>query len=353
METILLTGATGFVGSALAANFLAESANVIALVRNDADGERTRTAVLGAAKGFGIHLTGVTLRRNLHVLQADDDGYVAPLTVARLAEVTHVWHVAAEMSMATKNLARTFATNVGMTTDLYRHVSAYAPRCRRFHYMSTAYVVGMDGGDVDETLHFGGHCINPYQVSKRCAEHSLALLSSGSPLPVTLFRPTLVVGHLATGWTVRNGFGMYMFVEAMKVIAASKQASFNLPLVGTSRPDFMPVDRLVHQAMLLTNRRDKTPGLEIFNCSGGRGLSLDDVVAQIGRLCGVEVRYSAPETELEQTMATGMEARLPFANTDWQFTRSKLDRAIGRTRADRPVDEEDLERLVEWYLEMS
>lgn len=351
METILLTGATGFVGSALAANFLAESANVIALVRNDADGERTRTAVRTAADGFGIKLPNIALRRHLHVLQADDDRYVAQLTARRLAEVTLVWHVAAEMNMAMKNLARIFATNVGMTADLYRHVSAHAPACRRFHYMSTAYVVGMDGGDVDETLHFGGHCINPYQVSKRCAEHSLALLSSGSRLPVTLFRPTIIVGHLATGWTVRNGFGMYMFVEAMKAIAASKQASFNLPLVGTSRPDFMPVDRLVAQAMLLTNRREETSGLEIFNCSGGRGLSLGDAVARIGRLCGVDVHYAAPETELEQTMAAGMEGRLPFANTDWQFSRSNLDKAIGRTRADRPVDEKDLERLVGWYLE--
>ena len=46
---VLLTGATGFVGSALAAGFLAKSIPVLVLSRNDPGGVRTATPILEAA----------------------------------------------------------------------------------------------------------------------------------------------------------------------------------------------------------------------------------------------------------------------------------------------------------------
>ena len=53
MATVLITGCTGFVGSAIAATLLGAGFRVLALSRNDADGERTRAAVREAAAGFG------------------------------------------------------------------------------------------------------------------------------------------------------------------------------------------------------------------------------------------------------------------------------------------------------------
>jgi len=350
MKTILLTGATGFVGSALAAAFLARSDRVIALARNDPDGERTRTAVRAAAAGFQKSLPEVALKQHLNVVEVDGHSYVPSLASAPIADLSDVWHVAADMSLGTKKLPQSFATNVGMTTELYEHVASHAPQCGRFYYMSTAYVAGLGGGQVDESLHYDGNCVNPYQVSKRCAEYSLALLSSSSRLPVTIFRPTIVVGHRSTGWAVRNGFGMYMFVEAMKMVAASKQPSFNLPLMSKSCPDLLAVDRLVEQALLLTAPRCATSALEVFHCSGGGGLSLGEVVMEIGRLCGVAVSFSSPETELEKAVAAGLETRMPFANTDWQFTRSKLDQAMGQRYGNTPLNLEELRRIVSWYL---
>ena len=350
MKHILLTGATGFVGSALAATFLASSAKIVALTRADPSGDRTRTAVRTAAEGFGINLSDTVLRRNLRVVEVDAHGFAPSLQASHLATITDVWHVAADMNLSTKKLAQTFATNVGMTTQLYQHVAALALKCKRFYYVSTAYAVGMDGGEVHEELHFGGNCINPYQVSKRCAEHSLALLSTGSRLPVTIFRPTIVVGHCSTGWTVRNGFGLYMFAEALKLVTASSQTSFNMSLIRTSRPDLLPVDQLVEEAFALTMRKEIVSGLEIFHCTGGRGMSLGDMVIEIGRLCGIAVTFAHPETELESTIAAAMEPRMPFANTDWQFDRSKLDKTIGLSRTAPSIGHLELGRLMRWYL---
>src|SRR6185436_8270894 len=59
---IMITGATGYVGAALAAAFLAEGAETICPGR-DADGSRTRAAVQSAAQGLMRPLSESELSR--------------------------------------------------------------------------------------------------------------------------------------------------------------------------------------------------------------------------------------------------------------------------------------------------
>ena len=49
---VMITGATGYVGAALAAEFLRQGAEAVCPGR-DADGSRTRSAVASAARGLG------------------------------------------------------------------------------------------------------------------------------------------------------------------------------------------------------------------------------------------------------------------------------------------------------------
>ena len=55
-KVVLITGATGFVGSALAANFLAHGARVLAVSRENG-APRAMRAVEAAAAGFGFGLS--------------------------------------------------------------------------------------------------------------------------------------------------------------------------------------------------------------------------------------------------------------------------------------------------------
>ncbi|UUZ48690.1 SDR family oxidoreductase [Massilia sp. B-10] len=103
-------------------------------------------------------------------------------------------------------------------------LGSQVPGFERFYYVSTAYVAGMQGGAVTEQLHVRPRLINPYQLSKWGAEQALHLLHMKSQVPLTIFRPSVVTGHRRSGWTVRNGFGIYMFIDAARLCRGGEHA---------------------------------------------------------------------------------------------------------------------------------
>ena len=349
MNRVLITGATGFVGGALAAQFLAQGARVVAISRNDPDGVRTIATVLAAAKGCGLEIVGLLADR-LDVIDVDFAELEMSLTADALGDVSEVWHVAAEMSYSAHKLAQSFRTNVGNTNSLYQQVCKHAPACRRFFYVSTAYVAGMSGGEVAEELHTYGPMVNTYQVSKWSAEQSLHLLALRSPLPVTIFRPSVVIGHRRTGWAHRNGFGFYMFLDAMKAIAQAGHKELSVDIVGDSRPDLISIDQLVADACALTFRQHQGVDFEVFHCTGGRSERMADIVRMWGEVAGIRATLGAPVTTLDQRFDRAIEPNRRFANGDWDFSREKLDGAVGGSSLLQPLALEELRRLCSWYL---
>lgn len=348
MHQILITGATGFVGSALAASFLARGAGVTAVSRNDPDGVRTINAVLTAAHGCGLDISGA-VKQHLRVVNIDFAELETQLTEAHLADITDVWHVAAEMSYSAHKLAQSFDTNVGNTARLYETVARRAPACRRFYYVSTAYVAGMDGGAVREELHPRSRMVNTYQVTKWSAEQSLHLLHRRHGVPVSIFRPTVVVGHSTTGWAHRNGFGFYMFQDAMIAIARAGHREITLDLLADTRPDLVPIDQLTADACSLSLRQDPGRELEVFHSGGGLGVPMAEIVRIWGEVAGIATRLGPPTTALEQKFDRAVGPNRPFARTEWQFDRSRLDAATGRTGPVTPLDREALHALCSWY----
>src|SRR5580765_1316911 len=162
---VLLTGATGFVGSALATGFLAQSIPVLVLSRNDPDGARTTTAILEAADGFGLDLSH-SISSHLSVIDVDFSNIEHSIPLDALASVKYAWHCSAEMSYSPSQLASSFQVNVGISARLFQLLCAASPGMRRFHYISTAYVAGMQGGLIEEQLHAAPSLINTYQMTK-------------------------------------------------------------------------------------------------------------------------------------------------------------------------------------------
>lgn len=348
MHQVLITGATGFVGSALAASLLARGVHVTALSRNDPDGVRTFNAVVAAAHGSGLDVSGA-LKRHLKVINIDFAELETALTSTELGDVTEVWHVAAEMSYSAHKLGLSFDTNVGNSTRLYEAVLRLAPHCRRFYYVSTAYVAGMIGGPVHEELHAKSRMLNTYQVTKWSTEQALHLLYLRCGLPVTVFRPTVVVGHRSTGWAHRNGFGFYMFQDAMAALAKAGHKELALDLLENPRPDLVPIDQLTADACSLTLRQHPGRDFEVFHSAGGIHLPMREIVRIWGEVAGIDTRLGVPTTALEQKFDRAIGANKPFARTEWQFDRSKLDAAIGHGQAIQPLSLEELYNLCNWY----
>lgn len=168
MTSVLLTGATGFVGSFLAARLPAPP---LCLVRG-ADPQ----ARLGDR---GIAVPGDVTQ---------------PLDHVDVSDVTHVIHCAADVAF-TRPLADARAINV----EGARHVAALAaraPRLERLVHVSTAYVAGTHAGRFTEAdADLGQRHRNTYEQTKLEAE--TLMRAAGA----TIVRPSIVVGDSRTGWT--------------------------------------------------------------------------------------------------------------------------------------------------------
>jgi long-chain acyl-CoA synthetase len=202
-DAILLTGATGFVGMALLARLLERTdRHVVLLIRgaSQAEADARRDAVMGSVfDAPGRH--GRRVEAVCGDLTAPGLGLGAERE--RIAEeVREIVHCAASVSFDL-SLAESRSINVDGT----RRVLELAERCaerggglRRITYVSTAYVAGdRRGWAQEDELDVGQVFRNAYERSKHEAER--LVWSARERLPVTVVRPSIIVGERQTGWT--------------------------------------------------------------------------------------------------------------------------------------------------------
>lgn len=202
-DALLLTGATGFVGMALLARILQRTdRRVVVLVRAASQSEadaRVAALMSSVADSPGDYRDRVTAVRG--------DLTAPGLGLGRrrdwIAEhVSEIIHGAASVSFNI-SVSRSRSINVEGT----RRLLALAHDCaesgnglRRMTYVSTAYVAGKRHGYAQESeLEVGQSFRNAYEQSKHEAE--LLVHSERERLPLTIVRPSIVVGERDTGWT--------------------------------------------------------------------------------------------------------------------------------------------------------
>jgi long-chain acyl-CoA synthetase len=197
--TLLLTGATGFVGMELLARELRDpKRHVVALIRADDAAHATRRlhetllSVFGCVEPYAHRVTALAGDLERPALGLD------AAAVAALGDVDEIIHGAASVSFDL-TLARSRAVNVAGTARMLE-LAARLPRLRRFTYVSTAYVAGEHHGTFGEDdFDVGQSFRNPYEQSKFEAERLVRAYADR--LPVTIVRPSIVVGDRHSGWT--------------------------------------------------------------------------------------------------------------------------------------------------------
>ena len=201
-STVLLTGATGFLGMELLPLLLDDSdRRVLALVRartNEEAQSRVRTTLAGVFDEPERYANRVVaLRGDLTSPDLGLDDAARELALS----ADEIIHGAASVAFDLP-IADAREVNVGGTRRMLDLAakSADAGSLRRFTYISTAYVAGDCGGRVSESgAPQRTRFRNAYEQSKSEAE---ALVQTRrDELPLTIVRPSIVVGDRKTGWT--------------------------------------------------------------------------------------------------------------------------------------------------------
>ena len=202
-ETVLLTGATGFLGMEILARLIErDDIEVICLVRapsRDAARQRLRGvfAQLYDDPPPGIAgvdvVTGDVSVDGLALGSAERDEV--------LSRVTSIIHCAASISFDLPLEAARETNSVGPLRMLaLARALADGGRLRRYIHVSTAYVAGRYHGHFREAdLDLGQGFRNTYEQSKFAGEK--AIVEAAGDLPLVVARPSIVVGDSRTGWT--------------------------------------------------------------------------------------------------------------------------------------------------------
>ena len=258
----LITGATGFVGTALALELLSQTSVRIACltrVENDdaaAAQSRLERVLSEAAIAYGKPDIIGEIRKRCIAVPGDIVRPCCGEAAIGLKSVAQVWHCAASLKYKQEHQFEIFLQNVKGTRnvlDLARFL-----HCAVFNHMSTAYVAGRRPGRISEDLPAAdAQTNNCYEESKIHAE----LLVCASGIPARILRPSIVIGHSHT-FAATSTAGLYgCIAELLKTRqrASRSKASFAIAdyrLRMLANPEatlnLIPVDVLARNAVRLS-----------------------------------------------------------------------------------------------------
>lgn len=243
-KTIFLTGFPGFIAERLVERLAEKDVQFFLLVQS-AFVEKAIAAIEKIAEATETPLENFALiegdisQKNLGV--ADED-----LETIR-SETTDIFHLAAVYDLAVE---KDLATRVNLEGT--RNVNDFARSVKdlnRYNYVSTCYVAGKRKGKILESeLEHDAGFRNYYEEAKYLAEREVESLKE--ELPVTIFRPSVVVGDSQTGETVKYD-GIYYLIQYLR------KAPNLLRVVNVGNKDvrlnLVPVDFVVEAIAALSD----------------------------------------------------------------------------------------------------
>lgn len=368
MRAIFLSGATGFIGGDLLRRLIARDPDVLVycLIRaRDADQLEARRSRLLAHAGISetgsdrvVAVAGDTTLEDLGLGSAH----------SRLArEVEEIYHAAASTKFDL-GLEEARAVN----RDGAIHVRAFARRAqdsgglRRLHHISTAYVAGkLEGTIAEDSVPEAPKFRNTYEQTKWESEQVLAPGNAG--VPVTCYRPSIVVGDSRTGETLH----FRVLYDPMRWVYSGKIAI--LPCRPQVRLDVVPID-YVCDALLALAALEETEG-QVYHLTCGTdgamsiGEMVEAAVAVANRYHGeigaepVEApRIASPDefssggatAEMEKLFELGravMGSHVPYMLTEQLFDGTRTRAALRSTGLKCPPLSAYFDRIVRWGAE--
>lgn len=373
-DTTLLTGATGLLGRYLLHDLSDRGVSLAVLVRGDRErpaAARLDALLVGWDREFGGRLP------RPHLLEGDLTepglGLSAESTAWLAANCRQAVHNGASLTFVGADRAGDpWRTNVAGTAHILGVCRAAGVRA--FHYVSTAYVCGRRTDTVyeDEPVAAGGFR-NDYEASKAAAERLVR--AAAFPEPVTVFRPAVIVGDHATGFT-STYHGLYLYLQFLWFMGRRTRrrpdGSWRLPirlnLTGDELRNVVPVDWVSAVIADIVARPDQhgrtyhlspTPapttrvleaaiaasfGYDGVTFAGRGGLAAGDrtpTEAQFDKYVARYEEYFADEPLFDARNTSAAVPDRPCPPADAAFVRRLIDFAVGdewgRKRLARPT----------------
>ena len=283
-ELILITGATGFVGSQLVRELLERHPSArLALIIRSRKGQTAREradSIVPASERTRVQVySGDVMLENC--------GLSAEGFQLLRAETTRVIH-----SAATVRFDHSLEDARQMNVEGTRHVldlAASMPQLRSLSYVGTAYVAGLRTGLIRENeLDTSYGYRNTYEQTKAEAE-ALVRSRSGS-LPIMILRPSIIVGDSRTG--VTSSFKMMYW--PLKIYA--RRLWRTVPGYPDAVLDIVPVNFVTGAVAQLTFDPNAIGGT-FHLCAGPRGSATIEQIAKraMEYFQGREPRYVDPK----------------------------------------------------------
>ena len=263
---IFLTGATGYIGSYLAAGLLkehGESLNVLVRAKDD------REAQLRLWQSLQLHFDFPTFREHLrariHIFRGDLTSPFFGLDADDYRSLVHstesVLHCAASLNR--KSEKSCLNVNLRGTLEVIQLARRAhdAHGLRRFSDISTVAVAGHRSNEVvaeDCAIDWDRSDYDPYARTKKFCEHMVEGLLAD--VPRTVFRPSIVLGDSRRPETTQ-----FDMVRAFVFLAGLPL----LPLRANDRVDIVPADYVADAVVHLHQKAQ--PEHEIYHLSSGTG----------------------------------------------------------------------------------
>ncbi len=231
-RAILLTGFPTFTARYLLQHILQTEpdAKITCIVRKDRM-ERA-TASIAAADLHRVEL----LEGSIHAL---DLGLTGKQYMELVRKTTDVYHLDSLWNMRASR-QRLHDINFRGTLNVLECIKDIQG-LKRYNHFSTAYVCGNRTGVImEEEFNEGQTFLNPFEQTQYEAEKEVR--KHMGDLPITIYRPSLIVGHSATG-QVDHLSGPYALFEPMVKLAMD--LPMLLPGSGAAPLNMVPVDYVV------------------------------------------------------------------------------------------------------------
>ena len=244
-KCVLITGATGFLGTQIIQRLLDTRHEILVIVR----GNNKETALKHLKRSWWEFPELIDCINNgIHIINGD-------ITQKQLAlndkeyeklvhSVTHIIHTAADLRLNAplEELRKTNKEGTTNIIELGQKIEKYHG-LERFSHVSTAYVAGRRKGVIEEeSLTDEAGFLSNYERSKYESE----LEVKNSHLPTSIFRPGMIVGDSKTGY-IKTFNTLYV---PLRLYLSGKQRL--VPIKPSEKINLIPVDYVADAVTSLT-----------------------------------------------------------------------------------------------------